>query len=59
MGRNRDFRRKIAGREKVIEEHEEKIRRERIKSAPDESRINHWQREIDARTSEITRLYRR
>lgn len=59
MGRNRDLRRKIAGREKVIEEHEEKIRRERMKSAPDELLIHHWQREIDARKNEIARLHRR
>ena len=59
MGRNQDLRRKIAGREKVIEEHEEKIRRERMKPASDESLIDHWQREIDARRSEIARLTRR
>ena len=59
MGRNQDIRRKIAGREKVIEEHEEKIRRELMKSAPDESLIDHWQREIDARRGEIAHLQRR
>ncbi len=59
MGRNQDLRRRIAGREKVVHEHEEKIRRERMKSAPDESLIDHWQREIDARKSEIARLSRR
>ena len=59
MGRNQDMRRKIAGRQKVVEEHEEKIRRERMKSAPDEALINHWQREIDGRRNEIARLHRR
>ncbi len=59
MGRNQDLRRKIAGRQKVVKEHEEKIRRERMKSAPDESVIDHWQREIDARRSEIARFNRR
>jgi 5'-deoxynucleotidase YfbR-like HD superfamily hydrolase len=59
MGRNQDLRRKIAGRHKVIEEHEEKIRHERVKLVPDESLIDHWQREIDARKSEIARLNRR
>ena len=59
MGRNQDLRRKIAGREKVIKEHEEKIRRERMETAPDESLIQHWQREISARKNEIVRLHRR
>jgi hypothetical protein len=59
MGRNQDLRRKIVGREKVVEEHEAKIRRERMKPAPDESLIDHWRREIDARKSEIVRLTRR
>jgi len=59
MGRNQDLRRKIAGRQKVIDDHEEKIRRKRMKPAPDESLIDHWQREIDGRTSEIARLTRR
>ena len=59
MGRNQDLRRKIAGRQKVIEEHEGKIRSERMKPAPDESLIDHWQREIDARKGEIARLNRR
>jgi hypothetical protein len=30
MGRNQDLRRKIVGREKVVKEHEAKIRRERM-----------------------------
>ncbi len=59
MGRNQDLRRKIAGRQKVVEEHQEKSRRERMRSVPDESLIDHWQREIDARKSEIARLNRR
>ncbi len=59
MGRNQDLRRKIVGRERVVEEHQEKIRRERMRSVPDESLIDHWQREIDARKSEIARLNRR
>jgi hypothetical protein len=59
MGRNQDLRRKITGRTKVVEEHEVKIRRERMKPGPDESLIGHWQREIDARKSEIARLTRR
>jgi hypothetical protein len=58
MGRNQDLRRKIVGREKVVKEHEAKIRRERMKPAPDESLID-WRREIDARKSDIARLTRR
>jgi hypothetical protein len=40
MGRNQDIRRKIAGRERVIKEHEEKIRRERARSEPDQFLIS-------------------
>jgi hypothetical protein len=52
MGRNQDLRRKI-------DEHEDKIRRERMKPDSDELLIGHWQREIEARKKEVERLTRR
>ena len=59
MGRNQDLRRKIAGRERIVEEHEEKIRRERMKPEPDEALIEYWRREIEARQKEVAHWTRR
>jgi hypothetical protein len=59
MGRNRDLRRKIAGRERVVEEHEKKVRRELTKLEPDELLIAHWQREIENWKRKILHLTRR
>ena len=49
MGRNRILRRRIAGSQRMIEEHESKICRERMKTQPDEDLIAHWQHEIEVR----------
>ena len=58
MGRNKDLRKKIAGRQRVIERHEEKIRIEPSKPHPDESLIAHWRSEIEAVREKITELTR-
>jgi hypothetical protein len=56
MGRNKDLRKKIAGRQRVIERHEEKIRLELSKPHPDESLIAHWRIEIEAAREKATEL---
>jgi len=56
VGRNLDLRRRIAGSQRMIEEHENKIRRERIKTQPDEDLIAHWQHEIEVRKQQVVRL---
>jgi hypothetical protein len=37
----------------MIEEHEHKIRRERMKSQPDEDLITHWRHEIEVRKNRL------
>jgi hypothetical protein len=59
MGRNKDLREKIAGRQSVIEEHQQKIREERMKPHPDEEVIAGWQHEIATQRAAIARLSRR
>jgi hypothetical protein len=59
MGRNKELRKKIAAQREVAEEHEEKIRRERMKPMPNESYIRGWQREINTAREKIERLVRR
>ena len=59
MGRNKELRRKIAAQREVAEEHEERIRRERMKPMPNESYIRCWQREVDTARKNIERLVRR
>jgi hypothetical protein len=59
MGRNKELRKKIAGLREVVEDHEEKIRREQMKPMPNESYIRGWRREINAARENIERLVRR
>jgi hypothetical protein len=59
MGRNKDLRKKIAGRQRMIEGHEEKIRRELSRPHTDESLIAHWRSEIEAVREKVTELTRR
>jgi hypothetical protein len=59
MGRNKELRKKIAAQREVAEEHEEKIRRERMKPMPNESYIRGWRREINSATEKIETLVRR
>ncbi len=59
MGRNRQMRRKIAGRERVIDRHQEKIRAESAKAHPDDLLIDGWKREIEIHRKAIEKLVRR
>ncbi len=59
MGRNQQLRRKIAGRERVIEAHQDKIQAESAKPRPDEVLINGWEREIEIHRKAIEKLVRR
>jgi len=59
MGRNKDLREKIAGRQRMIEGHEEKIRGELSKPHPDESLIAHWRSEIEVVKEKVAELTRR
>lgn len=59
MGRNKDLQRKITGIRRKIEEHEDKISRERQKANPDEGDIIHWEHEIDAHETRLQALTRR
>jgi peptidoglycan hydrolase CwlO-like protein len=59
MGRNKNLRKKIAGHQRVIDDHEEKIQLEWTKANPDESQIAQWQREIEAAKKSIVRATRR
>jgi hypothetical protein len=59
MGRNKELRKKIAAQREVAEEHEEKIRRERLKPMPNESYIQGWTREVNTARDNIERLVRR
>ena len=42
-----------------IEEHENKVRRERMRPNPDEPQITHWEHEIDAHEKRLQVLLRR
>ncbi len=61
MGRNKSVRIKIAGagHQRRIEQHQNKIRLQRMKPYPDEELIAHWQAEIDRWEKQIERLTRR
>jgi hypothetical protein len=59
MGRNKDLRKKIAGWENTIAEHEDKIRRELTKEYPNEEYIQGWRREIEGHREKVARLTRR
>jgi hypothetical protein len=59
MGRNKDLRKKIAGRRRMIERHEEKIRGELAKANPDEALVAHWRGEIEAVKEKVADLTRR
>ena len=59
MGRNKELRKKIAGCQRVIDSHEEKIHSEYLNPQPDEAMIGGWRREIEVQKTKITRLIRR
>ena len=58
MGRRR-LRKKIEGLKKQISQHEDKIRKERIKNFPDEGMIQHWEIEIASFKKGIEKTMRR
>jgi hypothetical protein len=58
MGKAR-YRCKIESLEARIQEHQEKIERERRKATPDEGLIYHWEREIKAFQDGIYRAQKR
>ena len=47
MGRNQQLRKRIAGQQRVIREHEDKIAEELQRGAPDIRLIRKWERDID------------
>jgi hypothetical protein len=47
MGVSKEIRKKIAGHRSMIDEHEAKIRKERLSLTPREQLIAYWQRRID------------
>lgn len=59
MGRNKDLRRRIASCQRVIEEHEDRIRAELTKPHPNEDYIRGWRREIETQKATVSRLIRR
>jgi len=59
MSRNKHIRKDIAGWERAVRKHEEKIESERAKPVPDSARIVHWEAEIRSFRKQIDRLIRR
>jgi len=59
MGRNKDLRKRIAGWQRVIEAHVEKIQQERSRPHPSEDLIVGWEREIETQRRAIGRAMRR
>ncbi len=43
---NKRLKKKIEGLTRQVNQHEEKIKRERLKKSPDEGMIQHWRVEI-------------
>ncbi len=56
---NRRLKNKIEGLKKQIRQHEDKIRRERMKNFPDEGMIRHWEVEIASFKKGIEKIMRR
>jgi len=59
MGRNKDLNNRIAGYEKIVARHEDKIQAELAKETPNEFRTQGWKREIRVWRGMIARLSRR
>jgi hypothetical protein len=59
MSRNKKIRKDIAGLEREVREHHQKIENEYGKSAPDLGQIMHWETEVRAFQKRIERLLRR
>lgn len=56
---NKRLKKKIEGLKKQIRQHEDKIRRERMKNFPDEGMIKHWEVEIASFKKVIEKIMRR
>ena len=59
MGRNKRIRKDVAGLERALRKHEEKIEIERARPTPNSGRIAHWEAEIQSFKKQIDRLLRR
>ena len=59
MGRNKELRKKIAGLDRSIQIHQQKVDEERAKPVSDETDIEHWQSEIETFRKRKERLTRR
>ena len=59
MGRNKRIRKDLAGLERALRKHEEKIEIERAKPVPKSERIAHWEGEIRSFKEQMDRLLRR
>lgn len=59
MGNNKRLRRKIESLKNQIKQHEDKIKRERIKNFADEGMIKHWEVEIASFKKGIEKIMRR
>ena len=56
---NKTLKKKIESLKKQIKQHEDKIRKERIKDLPDEGMIKHWEVEIASFRASIEKIMRR
>ncbi|MBI3582490.1 MAG: hypothetical protein HY096_00890 [Nitrospinae bacterium] len=56
---NKRFKKKIEGLRRQIRQHEDKIKRERMKDSPDEGIIRHWEIEITSFKEGIEKIMRR
>jgi len=56
---NKRLKNKIESLKKQIRQHEDKIRKERIKNSPDEGMIKHWEVEIASFRTGMEKIMRR
>ena len=56
---NKRLKKKIESLKKQIRQHEDKIRKERIRNFPDEGMIKHWEVEIASFRTGIEKIMRR
>ncbi|MGR3303697.1 MAG: hypothetical protein ACUZ8I_14525 [Candidatus Scalindua sp.] len=56
---NRRLKKKIEGLTRQVNQHEEKIKRERLKNSPDEGMIQYWRVEIASFKKGIEKIIKR
>jgi len=56
---NKRLRKKIESLKKQVRQHEDKLRKERMKNSPDEGMIRHWEVEIASFRAGIDKIMRR